>query len=154
MLWKIISFFLNDERLSACLFPCLKGFIGENTSKVFHIFQKILVAPTMLALLIMSRRASGCVREQGRSSSPLQGQGQVARCSSPRSQMVVTRSNVLCCAVTTTSVTPTAHTVDTLYVRYHEQKCEWFALSEELITHHLILERIFLALCRLRNALY
>ena len=111
--------------------------ISEN-SEVFHIFQKILVASTILALLTMSRRASGCVREQGRSSSPLQGQGQGAQCSTSRSQVVVTRSNVLCCATATTSVTSPAQEIYTLYVRCHEQKCEWFALSEELVTSLII----------------
>ena len=106
-------------------FSVLERFIDENTSKIFHIFQKIFLASTILALLTMSRRARGCVREQGRSSSPLQGQGQVAQCSPPGIQMVVTRSNVLDCAMTaTTSVTSAAHGVCTLYVRYHEQKCE------------------------------
>ena len=28
------------KELSIYLFPCLKSFIGENTSKVFHIFQE------------------------------------------------------------------------------------------------------------------
>ena len=142
------------KELSICLFPCLTGFIGENTSKIFYIFQKILVPTTFWALLTMSRRARGCVREQGRSSSPLQGQGQVAQCSAPRIQMVVMRSNVFYCGVATTSVTSPAHILDTLYVRYHEQKCERFALSEELFTNHQVQETIFLALCRLRNALY
>ena len=123
---NIYHFSSTMKTLSICLFLCLNGFIGENTSKVFHTFQRILVEATFLALLTMSRRARGCVREQGRSSSPLQGQGQVAHCSTYRRQMVEPRNNALyCTTATTSSLTAAAHCCSTtLCVRYHEQKCE------------------------------